>query len=70
MRELVPNKITQIFLQYLLVGLKSKRKTAHVLNKACEQLQGLEIYFPYTPWLPLSIAHPLWEIEHAYQGEY
>ncbi|MBE7385063.1 MAG: pentapeptide repeat-containing protein [Leptolyngbya sp. SIO1E4] len=57
MREPVPDKVAQIFLQYLLAGLQTEMTTAHALKKACEQLQGLEMDFPYTTWLPLFIAH-------------
>ncbi|MEM1256478.1 MAG: pentapeptide repeat-containing protein [Cyanobacteria bacterium P01_H01_bin.21] len=52
MREPVPDQIAQQFLRYLVENLNTQTTTAHAVKAAREQLQGLELDFPWTSWLP------------------
>ncbi len=66
MREPVPDRVAQAFLQYLLVALTEGLPLHLAMRQARERLQGLEQEFPCATWLPvlfqnLAQASPRWE---------
>ena len=53
MREPIPDKIAQTFLNRFLQGFSSGNSFYHSVRQAREQLQGLEQNYPCASWLPV-----------------
>ncbi|MBD2184545.1 CHASE2 domain-containing protein [Planktothrix sp. FACHB-1355] len=58
MREPVPDKVAQEFLQYFLQEYSKGESLYLSVRKARERLQGLENKFPCASWLPVIYQNP------------
>lgn len=59
MREPVPNRVAQTFLQYFLSAFAIEKLSLYpAVRQAREQLQGLENEFPGASWLPVICQNP------------
>ncbi len=59
MREPVPNRVAQTFLQYFLTAFATESLTLYsAVRQARRQLQGLENEFPGASWLPVLCQNP------------
>lgn len=59
MREPVPNRVAQTFLQYFLTAFATEKLPLHLaMRQARGQLQGLENEFPGASWLPVLCQNP------------
>ncbi|MGB3296558.1 MAG: CHAT domain-containing protein [Phormidesmis sp.] len=59
MREPVPNRVAQTFLQYFLAGFATERLPLYqAMRQARGRLQGLEDEFPGASWLPVLCQNP------------
>ena len=59
MREPVPNRVAQRFLQYFLAGLAKEKLPLYLaMRQARRKLQGLENQFPGASWLPVLCQNP------------
>ncbi len=58
MREPVPDRVAQTFLQYFLTAFSQETSLHLALRHAREQLQGLEQQFPCATWLPVLFQNP------------
>lgn len=62
MREPIPNRVAQTFLQYFLEAFATERLPLHrAMRQARLRLQGLEDDFPGASWLPVLCQNPLVE---------
>jgi CHASE2 domain-containing sensor protein len=57
MREDVPDRVAQVFLQHLLEAFACGRSLPLAMREARQALQGLEDDFPHASWLPLLCEH-------------
>lgn len=67
MRESVPDRVAQTFLQNFLAGFASGQSFYRAVRQAREQLQGLETDFPGATWLPVICQNPA-EVPIDWQG--
>lgn len=59
MREPVPNRVAQLFLQHFLNGLATEQLSLYLaMRQARSRLQGLENEFPGASWLPVLCQNP------------
>jgi CHASE2 domain-containing sensor protein len=58
MREPVPDRVAQKFLQYFLTAFSQHQPLYLAVRSAREQLQGLEAQFPCATWLPVIFQNP------------
>lgn len=58
MREPVPDRVAQAFLQYFLQAFARKKTLYQAVQEARQRLQGLENEFPYASWLPVICQNP------------
>ena len=58
MREPVPDRIAQAFLQYFLKAFAQGEPVYLAVRKAREQLQSLESKYPCASWLPVLCQNP------------
>lgn len=58
MREPVPDRVAQTFLQCFLTAFASGQSLYHAVRIAREQLQGLEKDYPCATWLPVIYQNP------------
>ncbi len=58
MREPVPDRVAQSFLQYFLAAFAQNQPLYLAVRSAREQLQGLEERFPCASWLPVIFQNP------------
>lgn len=58
MREPVPDRVAQRFLQYFLAAFAQNQPLYLAVRSAREQLQGLEAQFPCATWLPVIFQNP------------
>lgn len=59
MREPVPNRVAEAFLQYFLEAFALENKSLYVsVRQARRKLQGLEDDFPGASWLPVICQNP------------
>ena len=59
MREPVPNRVAEAFLQYFLEAFALESKSLYVsVREARRKLQGLEDYCPGASWLPVICQNP------------
>jgi CHASE2 domain-containing sensor protein len=58
MREPVPDRVAQLFLQYFLAAFSQGQSLYLSLRQAREQLQGVEAEFPCATWLPVLLQNP------------
>ncbi len=59
MREPVPDRVAQIFLQFFLSSFSTGASLHSAVREARERLQGLEGEFLCASWLPLVVQHPI-----------
>ncbi|HBB33901.1 MAG TPA: hypothetical protein DC064_19410, partial [Cyanobacteria bacterium UBA9273] len=59
MREPVPDKVAQEFLNYFLTAFANGDSLYLAVRQARERLQGLEHQFPCASWLPIICQNPL-----------
>jgi CHASE2 domain-containing sensor protein len=58
MREPVPDRIAQSFLQFFLAAFAQNKPLYLAVREARERLQGLEDEFPCATWLPIIFQNP------------
>jgi CHASE2 domain-containing sensor protein len=58
MREPVPDRVAQRFLQYFLAAFSRGKSLYLAVREARERLQGLEDQFPCATWLPVICQNP------------
>jgi CHASE2 domain-containing sensor protein len=58
MREPVPDRVAQAFLQYFLSSFASGKPFYQAVQEARQRLQGLEDEFPCASWLPVICQNP------------
>ncbi|HAZ47195.1 MAG TPA: hypothetical protein DDW76_18860 [Cyanobacteria bacterium UBA11369] len=58
MREPVPDRVAQKFLQYFLTHFSQGKSLHQAVRKAREMLQGMETEFPCASWLPVICQNP------------
>jgi CHASE2 domain-containing sensor protein len=58
MRELVPDRVAQKFLQYFLISFSRGESLYLAVRQARERLQALEVTFPCATWLPVLFQNP------------
>ncbi len=58
MRELVPDRVANAFLDYLLTALAAGLLLPHAVEQARQRLQSLEPEFPCATWLPILWQNP------------
>ncbi|MGB3300710.1 MAG: CHAT domain-containing protein, partial [Phormidesmis sp.] len=59
MREPVPNRVAQLFLQHFLRAFASEKLSLYqAVRQARDRLQGLENEFPGASWLPVLCQNP------------
>ncbi|MBD2464603.1 CHASE2 domain-containing protein [Oscillatoria sp. FACHB-1407] len=58
MREPVPDRVAQAFLQYFLAAFSKGRSLYLAVREARERLQALEEQFPCATWLPVIFQNP------------
>lgn len=59
MREPVPNRVAQAFLQHFLTAFVEERQSLYAaIRQARRKLQGLENEFPGASWLPVLCQNP------------
>jgi len=62
MREPVPNRVAQAFIEYFLDAFAQQRLPLHLaVQQARRKLQGLEDEFPAASWLPVICQNPALE---------
>ncbi len=58
MRDLIPDRVAHKFLTFFLANWTEGDSFYSAVQKAQQQLQGLETEFPCASWLPLVYQHP------------
>lgn len=58
MRQPVPDRVAQAFLQHLLTGLVAGQPFSLAVKEAREKLQSLEDIYPCASWLPVIFQSP------------
>jgi CHASE2 domain-containing sensor protein len=67
MREPVPDRVAQRFLQYFLATFSRGKSLYLAVREARERLQGLEDQFPCATWLPVICQNPA-EVPFTWQA--
>jgi ABC-type branched-subunit amino acid transport system substrate-binding protein len=59
MREPVPDEVAQRFLKYFLTAFSQGEPFVLAIQKARQQLEGIQDNFPCATWLPIALQSPL-----------
>ncbi|MBP0016322.1 MAG: tetratricopeptide repeat protein [Cyanobacteria bacterium SBLK] len=58
MRDLVPDRVAQVFLEYFLTAFSQGKSLYLAAREARERLQGMENEYPCASWLPIIWQNP------------